>query len=46
MLDALPLPCGPNLEQCKKQAKELLKACKSGDPEVDFIRSPESELPE
>lgn len=32
MLDALPLPHRPNLEQYKKQAKELLKACKSADP--------------
>jgi ankyrin repeat protein len=32
MLDALPLPPRPNLEQYKKQAKELLKACKAGDP--------------
>ena len=30
--DALPLPPQPNLEQYKKQAKELAKACKSGDP--------------
>jgi ankyrin repeat protein len=34
MLDALPLPPRPNLEQYKKQAKELLKACKSGEPEA------------
>jgi hypothetical protein len=27
--DALPLPARPNLEQCKKLAKSLLKACKS-----------------
>src|SRR4051794_9826231 len=32
MLDALPLPFRPNLEQYKKQAKGLLKACKSKDP--------------
>ena len=30
--DALPLPQRPNLEQYKKHAKELAKACKSGDP--------------
>jgi len=29
--DCLPLPPRPNLEQYKKQAKELVKACKSGD---------------
>jgi ankyrin repeat protein len=34
MLDALPLPPRPNLEQYKKQAKELLKACKSADPQT------------
>src|SRR3954468_22531928 len=34
MLDALPLPSRPNLEQYKKQAKELLKACKSDDPQA------------
>jgi len=34
MLDALPLPPRPNLEQFKKQAKELLKACKAGDPQA------------
>jgi ankyrin repeat protein len=34
MLDALPLPSGPNLEQYKKQAKELLKACKADDPQA------------
>lgn len=34
MLDALPLPPRPNLEQYKKQAKELLKACKSDDPQA------------
>src|SRR5258708_7369431 len=34
MLDALPLPRHPNIEQYKKQAKELLKACKSGDPKA------------
>jgi hypothetical protein len=30
--DALPLPPRPNLEQYKKLAKELVKACKSGEP--------------
>src|SRR5258706_6142852 len=34
MLDALPLPRHPNVEQYKKQAKELLKACKSGDQQA------------
>ncbi|HEY2585455.1 MAG TPA: ankyrin repeat domain-containing protein [Tepidisphaeraceae bacterium] len=34
MLDALPFPPQPNLEQYKKQAKELLKACKSADPQA------------
>ena len=34
MLDALPLPSHPNVEQYKKQAKELLKACKSGEPQA------------
>src|SRR5258706_8323926 len=34
MLDALPLPPRPNVEQYKKQAKELLKACKSADPQA------------
>lgn len=34
MLDALPLPPRPNVEQYKKQAKELLKACKSSDPQA------------
>lgn len=32
--DALPLPPQPNLEQYKKQAKELVKACKSADPDA------------
>jgi hypothetical protein len=32
--DALPLPPQPNLEQYKKLAKELVKACKSADPEA------------
>src|SRR3954470_1964508 len=34
MLDALPLPPRPNLEQYKKQAKELLNACKADDPQA------------
>lgn len=34
MLDALPFPPRPNLEQYKKQARELLKACKSADPQA------------
>jgi ankyrin repeat protein len=29
---ALPLPTRPNVEQYKKLAKDLAKACKSGDP--------------
>src|SRR5882724_2549593 len=29
--DALPLPPRPSLERYKKLAKELVKACKSGD---------------
>jgi ankyrin repeat protein len=32
MSDALPLPPRPNLEQYKKLAKDLQKACKAGDP--------------
>jgi ankyrin repeat protein len=32
--DALPLPPRPNLEQYKKLAKDLLKACKSGEPDA------------
>jgi ankyrin repeat protein len=32
--DALPLPPQPNLEQYKKQAKELAKACQSADPDA------------
>jgi ankyrin repeat protein len=32
MSDALPLPPRPNLEQYKKLAKDLVHACKSGDP--------------
>jgi ankyrin repeat protein len=34
MLDALPFPPHPNLEQYKKQAKELLKACKADGPQT------------
>lgn len=34
MLDALPFPPRPNVEQYKKQAKELLKACKSEDDQA------------
>ena len=32
--DALPLPLRPNLEQYRKQAKELAKAGKSADPDA------------
>jgi hypothetical protein len=32
--DAFPLPPQPNLEQYKKRAKELAKACKSGDSDA------------
>ena len=32
--DALPLPQRPNLERYKKLAKELVKACKSTDPDA------------
>src|SRR5437764_7524164 len=32
MSDAIPLPSHPDLDQYKKLAKELLKACKSADP--------------
>lgn len=35
--DALPFPPRPNLGQYKKQAKDLVKACKSGDD--DAIRN-------
>src|SRR5947208_1597546 len=28
---ALPLPPTPNIEQCRKRAKDLVRACKSGD---------------
>jgi hypothetical protein len=34
MSDALPLPPRPNLEQYKKRAKDLVKICKSGDPDA------------
>lgn len=30
--DALPIPPRPSLEQYKKRAKDLVKACNSGDP--------------
>ena len=30
--DALPLPSRPNLQQYKKVAKDLVKACRSDDP--------------
>jgi hypothetical protein len=33
-MDAKPLPPCPNLEQYKKQAKDLLKACVSADPDA------------
>jgi ankyrin repeat protein len=32
-MDVKELPARPNLDQYKKQAKELLKACASGDPD-------------
>ena len=32
--DALPLPTRPNLEQYRKLAKDLIKACKSGTPAI------------
>jgi len=32
--DALPLPLRPNLERYKKLAKDLIKACKSDDPDA------------
>jgi hypothetical protein len=34
---ALPLPLRPNLEQYRKLAKDLVKACKSGDPEAPRV---------
>ena len=37
-MPAKELPARPNIEQYKKQAKELLSACKSGDPDaIDSI---------
>src|SRR5678816_3948365 len=30
--EALPLPTRPNVEQYKRLAKDLARACKSGDP--------------
>ena len=30
--EALPLPAHPSLEQYRKRAKDLVKACKSGEP--------------
>ena len=33
-IHAKPLPLRPNLEQYKKQAKDLLRACKAGDTEA------------
>ena len=32
--DALPLPPSPNIAQYKKQAKNLVRACKSGSPDA------------
>ena len=32
--DVLPLPLHPSLEQYKKQAKELVRACRAGAPDV------------
>jgi ankyrin repeat protein len=32
--DALPLPARPNLERYRKIAKDLTKACRSGDPDA------------
>lgn len=32
--DALPLPTRPNLEQYKKLAKDLVKACKSNEADA------------
>src|SRR5580658_836291 len=34
VMDAKELPARPSLEQYKKQAKDLLKSCKAGDPEA------------
>jgi len=33
-MDAKELPARPSLDQYKKQAKDLLKACQAGDPEA------------
>ncbi len=33
-MDALPLPSRPSLEQYRKRAKDLVKACESEDPEA------------
>jgi ankyrin repeat protein len=33
-MDARELPAGPSVEQYRKQAKDLVKACKSGDPDA------------
>jgi ankyrin repeat protein len=52
-MNAKELPARPNVEQHKKQAKELLKSCKAGDPEairrlkthhLRFINLPDSEI--
>src|SRR5215470_7325506 len=32
--DAVPLPPRPSLEQYRKQAKGLVRACRSGDPDA------------
>jgi hypothetical protein len=32
--EVIPLPSRPNLEQYKKQAKDLVKACRSDDPDA------------
>jgi len=32
--DALPLPARPNVEHYRKLAKDLVKSCKSGEPEA------------
>jgi hypothetical protein len=37
MSDALPLAARPNLDQYKKLAKDLQRACKSGD--ADAVRA-------
>lgn len=42
--DASPLPARPNLEQYKKQSKDLARACKTGGP--DAIREWASRWPE